>query len=478
MEKSINFFDKYWQWVVVLIALLLFAAKLPFVFVDPFFPGDSGYRMMKADRLVLILGDDTWLPFLQAHIGTFFKLNIPYYFYKIIPCLYYFVSMLFLAKLADRIAGNDIFARIFSVALLIAYSYQKPVMFLSVNMYQEILAASLLFAMIYFDALDLKKSKGILLLATIAILTRETFWVYLAVLSLVNLKKILSDRTYVAAFAWLWGVVIAWLSMIFCYYWIKLGRVPAIPYEWPFMINKEPFTISSLVINAGSLMEAIVMSKTHYLIICMGSAWLVMKVYVTLSGRKESSEPDIIQKIKMFSLLSLGIMYTTVLLVNPWEHTYGNPRMAAPLFFHLFLWILIQYRMVRGLPKGVKIFTRSLLVIGLLLSMNWNVSQWVPKDRLPVIAAYERISSTCSKVKVGKKGNVYIVVKDFWRDLQNLVVPTLYFDHTFSPNNLQEFPQEVDVVITRKQEAPLDKRFVKKKRFKIAGIEYKLFVRK
>lgn len=173
------------------IALLLSLLRTPFIISNPFFTGDSGYRMMYASDLIVCMQNRCWLPFLQAHILLFYKLKLPYCVFKFIPCFYFFLALLFLGKLAYEIGGKNRSAFYFSLLLMFCFAYQQNITFLSVNLYQEMLEIALFYILLYSGALDLRKSKLLLAVAGIALLTRDTFLVYLFAITLLNYKKII-----------------------------------------------------------------------------------------------------------------------------------------------------------------------------------------------------------------------------------------------------------------------------------------------
>src|ERR1700726_4526311 len=84
---------------ICVLAAVIFGIRLTEAIHDPFFTGDAGHRLHLARLPIVRIGNRTWLPMLQVHIWAFYLLRLPYYAFKIIPCFYCFVALLFLGIL-------------------------------------------------------------------------------------------------------------------------------------------------------------------------------------------------------------------------------------------------------------------------------------------------------------------------------------------------------------------------------------------
>jgi hypothetical protein len=219
---------------LVLTAVLLFILNLSSILNNPFFPGDSGNRLDHAGSIIMTVGKHVWLPFLQMHIWALYKCGAPYWVFKLIPVIYSLIATLFLGLLAYRILYKKYWALLFSMILMVCFSFQHVIKFLSLNLYQEILETALLYVLLYLGALNLEKKWSLLIIATLALFTRETCFFYLLVITVINHKKIISDGKYLCSFLWLWSIPVFWL-------YFSLLKVRPFS-SWPWFINKIPLS--------------------------------------------------------------------------------------------------------------------------------------------------------------------------------------------------------------------------------------------
>jgi hypothetical protein len=337
------------------LAIIFAAIRVPAVLCDPFFPGDSGLRMANAGRMLITVGNRTWLPFLQAHIFLLYKLTTPYYLFKFIPLFYFFLALIFLGKLARRHLGLDRFSLIFSGLLLFAFAFQRCVLFLSTNLYHEIVAIAFFYILLYLGALELKKNWIALAIASLALLTRDVFSIYLVVVTLLNFKQIFSDRAYVLSFAWLWSIVILsrFLSPL-SHLSAGLGW-PSFPYEWPLGINQTTVP-HDLLVGARSLFASFSSNNVYGLILVMFLIWAAMKYFEKKTGVKTPAQEEFFEKFSRFSAISLLTIYFLVVAFDPWQCTFGNARMGFPLIEHLFIWAIIFYSQASRFPEWQRSF--------------------------------------------------------------------------------------------------------------------------
>ena len=175
---------------IFILALVLFAIRLVTALHDPFFEGDPGQRMYLAHLPIASIGNRIWLPFLQIHIWAFYLLHLPYYTFKIIPCFYFFIAVLFLGLLIYRETRKTSADLMFTLLLMFCFAYQWAIQFVSTRLYQEALALAALYLLLWGGAIELKDNKWLLPVGAAALLTRECFWIYLFALCLLNGRKI------------------------------------------------------------------------------------------------------------------------------------------------------------------------------------------------------------------------------------------------------------------------------------------------
>src|ERR1700735_1743498 len=155
------------------VAVALFAIRLIPAVRDPFFEGDGGQRLHLAHLPVAGVGNRIWLPFLQAHIWAFYRLHLPYYTFKIIPCFYFFVAMVFLGLLTYRQTGRETGRSradlMFTLLVVICFAYQLEVQWISTRLYQESLALAGFYVLLWAGAIELRDNKWLVPIAVAAL---------------------------------------------------------------------------------------------------------------------------------------------------------------------------------------------------------------------------------------------------------------------------------------------------------------------
>ena len=462
---------------LVIVISILFLLRLPFVLKDPYFSGDSGCRLHYANRIIFLpVGNRVWLPFLQLHIHIFYKLGLPYWAFKLIPSCYFFLALLFLVKLNRRIFGQNYSGFFFTLLMLFVFAYQPILFSLSVRLYQEMLEIAFFYMLLYMGALELRKSKSLLLVASIALFVRETFWASLFVLTISNYKKILSDKTYQFSFMWLWCLVLGWFCAIPRLSFIKFARSP----RWPLMIDTESNGIANFLVSLKSLGCALWLERIPLAILGLGIIWVLRKLYfrpnVITSPREE--EFNFTTQFKIFSLSSIGLVYLYILLFNPWEYTPCNYRMAVFLLSHLFIWIVLFYRETFDCPRFLKILSRIILVLSLFIVGGRNVSSWVVRDYSEDIKIYSEIETLGKNISTTRLPNVCILGIPFWDAIGTLVAPTLHMNRKIIDGEEDQSLEGCDIVITPSHFNFEDEKFMYYKEIKIKDQEYSFYTHK
>ena len=191
---------------IALVALALFVHKVSLALGNPFFGGDAGHRVQFAWAPVAPLASRIWLPFLQLHIFAVYHAHLPVAALTLIPCFYFFLAVLCLGLVSWRFTGSTRGGLVFTLLLMGGFAYQEVVPSASVQLYQEILGSFFFFFLLHAGALELRKSKILLVAVWAALITRETFWIYLFVVTALHAKRILADRALRLAFLSFWTV--------------------------------------------------------------------------------------------------------------------------------------------------------------------------------------------------------------------------------------------------------------------------------
>ncbi|MBU2102941.1 MAG: hypothetical protein KKF80_06050 [Candidatus Omnitrophica bacterium] len=458
---------------IIITALALFLLRVPTILKNPFFVGDSGYRMNFADTIIVILGNRFWLPFLQLHIKFFYQLGLPYWMFKFIPAFYFLLALIFLGIVTYRMLDKSYPSLLFSLFLVFCFAHEQGVKFLNVNLYQEILETALFYILLYLGMLDLKKRWLLLLIASVALLTRECFWVYLFVLSLINWRKIISDKVYIFSFIWLWLIPICWLLVFPLRRSITSGNFPG-----GFLINQNLHVASGYFTSLSSLGSALLSNKIHF----FATGLIVVFVLITL--RLKARENKVIQsdvfaaRFQVFSLLSLAIIYSFFLLFDPFQCTYGNMRMGIPLLSHMFTWAGILYYKTFSCRNTLKIFSRFILILSISFTVNGQQGELFGKEYPETLKFYQQIKNLKNNVYNDTEPNVCIVAQDYWETLRIFLAPTLYMNRKMVGSKNDYSFDESDIVIAPSHFKFKDSRFLRYAKGNIGKKSYIIYYRK
>ena len=438
---------------LALTAILLFIFNLSSILNNPFFIGDSGFRLDHAGRIML-WSQHVWMPFLQMHIWALYKCGAPYWAFKLIPAVYFMIATLFLGLLTYRILHKGFWGLLFSIFLMIFFSFQPEVRFLGLNLYQEIIETALFYILLYLGALNLKKKWSLLIIATFALLTRDTFSLYLLVITVINYKKIILDTKYFCSFFWLWLIPIIWYG--FCLFKMKLISSAA-----KIHLN-----------GLSSFSSALQSSGTLYFVVALaGMAFFIFLFFrwnKSLEFKQEGFETD----FKIFSLFSLVIIYGLYMLFDPWQCTFGNGRMMMPLLPHMFIWAGIIYKNIDECPVKWQILLRIILISGVVSMIGG------PKkgndDR-----SHNEIARFCYSMQDLRKNYysidkpmVCIIGKDYYDIIEPFIAPTLYTSREYIlPKDILSF-ETCDMVIAPSQFVFKDLRFFKYDRLNLNNKGY------
>jgi hypothetical protein len=439
---------------VLLLALALLAQKVSIAILDPSFGGDAGIRMNNAAYPVFRLGNRVWLPYLQLHIWVFYLLRLPYRFYNLIPCFYFFVAVVSLGLLGLRLLGRTWSGILFTLSVMFCFAEHRLLSHLATTLYQETLGAAFFYLLLYLGALHLRKARVLVLLGALALLTRDTFQFYLLSLTLLNWKTIVSDRVYRRSFLFLWAIPVMWLVSIPISYLVHDGRLPRSLVEWPLMINKEEASVSHLSISLASLWTTMVKSRAMILLTSLLLAWVVIRWKAMPAGpalRNQAGE--FTRRFGPFSLLSLAMIYSAFALFNPTRFTFGNTRMAFPLLEHLFIWALLALAATfscRGISRHA---ARVLVMAGLLASLSPLASTWVPRNNPESKMVYPDLERLLRESSPNATPVVCFGPESIFDTISRFVAPTLYANRRYLRART-EIPKDCSVWISRSAAVP------------------------
>jgi hypothetical protein len=203
--------------------------------------------------------------------------------------------------------------------------------------------------------------------------------------------------------------------------------------EWPLGINKEGgLALSHPSASFASLLQSLVVSRAVFLVAALIVVWVIGRVHRETSV--QSAKHDLFDsRFRPFSLLSLGIIYTLIILFNPWEATFANQRMVIPLLAHAFIWAGLLFRDTLHYAARARILSRAVLIAGMVLSLNLDVRTWIYHDDSLADRSVADIAQLVKVTGRNRPANVCILKEDYWEALERFVGPTLYAHLIFDP---------------------------------------------
>ncbi len=411
---------------IIVFALVLFAHKACRAVGNPFFYGDAAHRLNCARAPIAPLDNRIWLPFLQTNICAVYYAKLPIPAFKLIPCVYLFLAVLFLGLIAYRFTGPGYGGLLFALLAMFCFAYQRTFTHVSVDLYQEITEAALFFLLVWAGAMEFRKSKFLLLAGCAALLARDSFWIYLFSLTILNWRRIFGERRLRRSFALLWSVLVAWFLTIFAGYVIFAHRLPEIPTEWPLMINKsDNQAVTNLAISARHLWGSLLWSQAIF--VGAGCAVAGLIGFLSRGSRaQDASQRESFSAVFLpFSLLSVGIIYLLIFLFDPWQVTGGSPRMMTPLVETGFIGVILLYQASARYRPAWKVLARMALVTGLVLGIDTRVKAWVPADHTKEREYHAEIRRLVDQSRTMGVPEVCFVRETYWVALRRFVAPTL-----------------------------------------------------
>ena len=133
----------------------------------------------------------------------------------------------------------------------------------------------------------------------------------------------------------------------------------------------------------------------------------------------------------LFSSCSLAIIYGVYLLLDPWQLTHGNNRMAMPLLPHLFIWAALFYKKIDECPIKSRIFLRIILISS-MVSMICGYKK--ERDVLPnkeMVRLCYSMQDIKRKYYPNDKPMVCIIGKDYFEIVELFIAPALYMNRRY-----------------------------------------------
>jgi hypothetical protein len=441
---------------VVVLAFILFVWKAMIALGNPSFIGDPAVRMLNAGHPISRMGNRVWLPYLQVQIWGLARFSVPYPFFNLIPCLHLFVAALGLGLLGLRMLGRSRQGLLISLTLMFCFAQQAAGSRGSISLHQEITGTALFYLLLYGGALELARHRWLLVAGAAALLARDSIWIYLFALTVLNARTIISDVRYRWSFAFLWAIPALWLTAIPFGWLVFDGRLPAFPTEWPLMINKEGNqAITSLAASLQHLWRSAVLSRVIYLALAGAVAWIVHAIESKHSKMDNSPASDFALRFKPFTLLSLAICYSLIFLFDPWQATAGSGRVYAPIIEQAFIWFILFAAAMRAYRPMAKVIAMTALMAGMLASLDMRSQSWIPVRNQVKVSAYEEIAARIDNAAPGRKP-MACMMGDHFTEMSDFSAAIYRASHKILPVGLTRIPDSCDALFTTQANAPVD----------------------
>lgn len=322
-------------------------------FIHPTFFGDQGVRLDRAADLVVGVGRRVWLPFLQLHVHLLYLARAPAATYLVVPYAYTVLSLFLVAALCRAALRNQREALLATTILLLGFA-GSSFHWLGRSLYQEVIVLPLFLMLVYLHYFAPQRRVLFLVVFAVGMLTREVFWVWWAVFLALHWRQRLRDSGF------------RWVAF-------ALGALPLL---WLAATAQSPLLARNVVAENGSVSDSLgeqaailggllVSGSFLPVLVCLA---VVFATVVATRGLRGLS----FRSYHIFSLLSLGGIYTYVLFFDPWQSTPGNTRVLVPLYAHVLFWAVLAWRDAARLAGGYRAAARAITALGILSLLKFQ----------------------------------------------------------------------------------------------------------
>jgi hypothetical protein len=365
--------------------------------------GDPAFRIDNASTLLLLIDGRLWLPYLQAHVYALFSLGASPYWYHLLPVLYLIGAAVLLIAIGLRVVGEGGGAKVFVLLVVLAWLLNPLVLYLRGLLFQEIFCSFLVYLALLLGALELRRRRSIVIVAALALLTRETAWFLLGAFTLVRIREARSEPVKRALF-FLWGILGIWFSLVPLYLIYSQGRLPRIPAEWPLMLDLRPSFQSTVWDRIGWLGEALELSNLVPALFLLCIVAFLVHLYSSRGERGCSPQHWLLQRTPSIAAVALGAQLSLMLMVEPSTGLPVNVRKAYPLLELLPLLLFFYFRQAAVLPQHLGMLCRSCLIAIVITLPSLDPASWFmpenPERRTAMRELYERTANSGPNARV------------------------------------------------------------------------------
>jgi hypothetical protein len=154
--------------------------------------------------------------------------------------------------------------------------------------------------------------------------------------------------------------------------------------------------------------------------------WGALQAYRFGKDREPTPAGHLGAVFKPFSLVSLGVIYTLIILFDPFQATPGAGRMSFPLLVHAFVWAIVLFAEACASHRVMKYAAVLLIFPGLAMSLNVDPRSLHARDYTQLNAVYQEVEDDLDLLVPVKQDLVCISDKEYFSALRTLLPPLLY----------------------------------------------------
>ena len=339
-------------------------------FSSPVFPGDSGIRLANANSLVVLYGKRVWLPYLQIHIYLLNMLGAPVWCFKLIPMFYEVAFYVFFNLIANRVLKPNLLSNSFVTLVLLSIVWARPMEFVHFNLYQELPALALYHLLILLIVIGRSDSLAFFLILGLGVLVRELFWIYFFVGTALGLcaRSLFASSLCARSRVSLRSISYWCIPLIVLVTWLWYSNQGLLPSSETrgVVLTEEVLSARFERLVGLFYLNSIDIS---FLMLLMGLL-IAFSSFRLSVGKVENCR--YLLCYTLFSLVSLIIVYGHIIIVDPWEETALNRRMAIPFIMHLPVWLLLLFSQSYKLSFVFRVVLQVCCLVGPVFMFFWR----------------------------------------------------------------------------------------------------------
>jgi hypothetical protein len=340
---------------------------------------------------------------------------------------------------------------------------------------QEPIGAALFFALLLIASSGRPLPLAGFIVAAAALTTRDSYWIYLFVVTLVGLGRLPWSSRRVGGYAFLWAVPILWLGVaVPLIYLIAFDRLPRFPIEWPLMYNPVTDVVNPMS-SAESLWLGLVRSRT------LPMAAAVAFAYAALAWRGRRSFLDgfrgsefaetAIRSAPIAALLVYGLVWA----VDPWQITPGNARAGWPLMEISFAVAPLLIAATRSGSSRMRLAVAAPIMAGMIAGLHPEPIRSRDPNNALIQREHAKLAQLLDDPASPAAPSVCLSAGDIWTVFQEVAPPLFHRRKTWFDAGAR-IPGHCDVLVVEAQLAvPVPDRFRKELTFTTIEHEWDVY---